>query len=787
MGLVKSVYSGSYENDRALWARALAEAGYVLVAGSFSEGATLSSKYEAVWDSVGGGCYRWTGTFPKTVAATSSPSDDASFVKVTTESTLRNDALTVVPASRFGVTGDGVACGEACVAAITYIMNNGGTLQFPKGEVNWGTTRATFPIYNGPEFKIIGADGGTKFTFDDTPPYASGVSWPYTEGTKIVIGGTPSTPGLYVAPFTLSGIDFDYSRQVNKGGPTLATMAAGAHPTPYSDGALILRVMYADTPILENINISNVYGSGLQVWKCTDATIRNVNCTDVSANQVLGANNNESVDHFGYGIWSGASANTLIQRCRAWNTRVFECDDSLVAPNNGAKYNGTICGYIGIYCEYAPEQGDVGRYPPRYSWTGDTSLTPIQLRGYGRVEDCTVSGYTLNYKSESALSIQFINCVSLNHYIGFSMQSSGLLSACYANALGVANNVCPQNGFEAQRADYHLSWWSASTNTHDLLMTGCHAVTTKYQSVAVGKGSPIIESNVFDISKSARVLNSVTSFQVGILDFNKNIIRADSNLVTSSGHIRVTNTHMPNVKGNKIYNASSVRFSVSLQRGNFNENLVEGPLNLYFSGPVHCGKNLLRDGATYTTPAITYYQASDGVFEDNDVYVYDAADAQAQLVLLSSTTNFKGLNNRVHVTAATGTRAASIPVFKTYGQCLYTDISDNTVSGDSASAYPWNLFNGVSGALVFTCKNNRTDNATVTLLTGLYSQKAPWRLEGNDWTQTFTAEINTEANLYASYKAVLGEKIPYIRPVAGGAEGIVKTSSGWKTYGSVAA
>ncbi|UJD04640.1 hypothetical protein PWKp2_00001 [Klebsiella phage PWKp2] len=318
-------------------------------------------------------------------------------------------------------------------------------------------------------------------------------------------------------------------------------------------------------------------------------------------------------------------------------------------------------------------------------------------------------------------------------------------------------------------------------------MTGCHAVTTKYQSVAVGKGSPIIESNVFDISKSARALNSVTSFQVGILDFNKNIIRADSNLLSSSGHIRVTNSRMNNVNGNKIYNASSVRFSVSLQLGNFNENLVDGPVTLYFSGPVRCNKNLLRDGATYTTPDITYYRASDGVFEDNDVYVYNAADAQAQLVLLNATTNFKGLNNRVHVTAATGTRAASIPVFKTFGQCLYTDISENSVSGDSASAYPWNLFNGVSGAFVFTCKNNRTDNATATLLTGLYSQRAPWRLEGNDWTQTFTAEINTEANLYSAYKAVLGEKIPYIRPVAGGAEGIVKTSSGWKTYGSVAA
>lgn len=66
-------------------------------------------------------------------------------------------------------------------------------------------------------------------------------------------------------------------------------MNNGAHPTPYSDGTLAIHIMYADSPILKDIEISNVYGSGICIWKCTDAIIQNVTTYNVSANQVLSA------------------------------------------------------------------------------------------------------------------------------------------------------------------------------------------------------------------------------------------------------------------------------------------------------------------------------------------------------------------------------------------------------------------------------------------------------------------------------------------------------------------
>lgn len=60
-------------NTREQWRRTLANAGLKLVAGSFEEGATVSTASDAVWHQEGGQCYTWGGALPKTVTAESSP------------------------------------------------------------------------------------------------------------------------------------------------------------------------------------------------------------------------------------------------------------------------------------------------------------------------------------------------------------------------------------------------------------------------------------------------------------------------------------------------------------------------------------------------------------------------------------------------------------------------------------------------------------------------------------------------------------------------------------------
>lgn len=60
-------------NTREQWRRTLSEVGINLVSGSFEDGATVSTKNDAVWHVAGAQCYTWGGTTPKTVVAGSTP------------------------------------------------------------------------------------------------------------------------------------------------------------------------------------------------------------------------------------------------------------------------------------------------------------------------------------------------------------------------------------------------------------------------------------------------------------------------------------------------------------------------------------------------------------------------------------------------------------------------------------------------------------------------------------------------------------------------------------------
>lgn len=65
-------------NTRELWRRALHDLGLTLVDGSFEEGAELTYTTDAIWHMSGAQCYTWSGTFPKSVSAGSTPSTTGS-------------------------------------------------------------------------------------------------------------------------------------------------------------------------------------------------------------------------------------------------------------------------------------------------------------------------------------------------------------------------------------------------------------------------------------------------------------------------------------------------------------------------------------------------------------------------------------------------------------------------------------------------------------------------------------------------------------------------------------
>lgn len=693
--------------------------------------------------------------------------------------------LTEIPASKFGVTGDGVACGSACVTAIEYIMNNGGTLVFPKGEVNWGTTRHQFAIYNGKPCTIKGADGGTTWTFDNVDPVAngSGASWAFSEPFLVEFGGQPTEQGKWVEPVTVENITIDYTRQANKGGPTYETMGNGAHPTPYSDGTLGLRFSYCRSPVVRNVTMREIYGSGIQFWKCSMALAENNRLYNVSANQPLGSNGSESVDHFGWAIWSGASPKTIIRRNTAINKRVFVCDPTLVSPNNSVVYNGTLCGYIGMFAEHGSNGGTSTIYPPDFEWQADSSA---DKRTYITLEDNLVWGYTMSMKAEATTSARIINNTLLNHYIGVSVQASADVIGNYINGLQADSQKCPQNGFESQRGGIQLSWWASSVQDHRQYVAQNYVYSAAYNCISIGKAYATIDDNQFTITGTARFINSVTSFNVDLLEMRGNKFLMSENC-TQTVPMRVTNCSKVVMEANFIENKSTTsRMSVQMVNPVIRNNTFKGWAQLYLlSAGSIVEENTATDPTNNKGLVIQVASADDCIIRRNRITKYNADD-EDQIIFLSSAARTIVENNIINYDAATGAgRTKSIPVIKTYGTCFYTRILNNRVVGDSSATFGFTLFDGSSGAMVLECRGNSTDNATRQMFT-MYSHRGPWFVSGNDWTQTYSSEINTAANIYASYKPAQGEKVPYLRPKAGGVEGIVYVGTGWLTYGSIA-
>lgn len=166
-------------NDRELWRRSIVEAGLSLVNGSFEEGASITTRTQAVWHIAGAQCYKWNGTLPKTVPQGSNPVSSGGIsgsgwasvssnslkaaLAAESNSFLVDDSNikilqpTGVGAARtqhsknaervslldFGGVGDGVTNNDAAMAAaITYLQGlpGGGVLYIPTGRYRFNST-----------------------------------------------------------------------------------------------------------------------------------------------------------------------------------------------------------------------------------------------------------------------------------------------------------------------------------------------------------------------------------------------------------------------------------------------------------------------------------------------------------------------------------------------------------------------------------------------------------------------------------------------------------------------
>nr|DAX06982.1 MAG TPA: tailspike protein [Bacteriophage sp.] len=700
----------------------------------------------------------------------------------------------VVHAQYFGIV-ENRAVGQEVINAITYLNKNGGELRFPTGVFNLGTTRFKFPFTTGYGIKIVGSGNrATKFIFENVDPLPmanpSTDNWTKEE-TLFIFGTTPSASmNVYSVPVEITNIHFDYSNQVNKGGNTYETMGVGAHPTPYSTGSSFIDFIGVDKPIIQNCKFTNMYGNGVRIQYCKDAIIRDSDFFDCSGNQVRGRYNfGESLDSTGSGIFSWASQDTLIENCVAYNTRVYKCDPQLTA-SNGAVYNGSICGYIGIYGEYSINVNGDDKIPIRTNWQYINNTDGIKTTT-ATIKDCEVSGYVLGIKSEANIIITIDGNKVHNCYIPVSCQSSGHISNNYIDNTDISLFVSPQVGFESQRGSVCLSWWSGDTianvASHQQYVVNNTIIGKKYACIVTGKASSFISHNTLISRENGKIIDTLTSWGNNQVVMESNTIVIDSPS-KDNNLIRPSNTKLFIFAKNTLINTSTFRVQIGLSEGTkqsvVSENFFRGRIYFYISnGDVTIEKNrFILDPTTGLGPSAQIYNTSRVQLVNN--YFEIANSFGTNNFMISTSTDVK-FNNNVFQIINDAALTSNVPLVTTYSYNKKIEFIGNRIVGDNNGSFGHLLFQG-AGTEILRFDNNISDGPA-PLLKATSGGKGPWFISNNQASaqNDVGAEKNTSTNLSSDYIASIGTKIPYLLPAQSGKEGIIYTANGWVVYGSI--
>lgn len=168
---------------RELWRRTLAEAGFVLVGGSFQEGtADITTAAQAVWDKRGHTAYCWTGALPKAVPQDTDPSADALWIDLAPR-TLRSALASNSGSALIGEKLSGASAVSQTQHEINETVYNisrwGGNLSLALDEIPAG---CVLQLNN---FSYLGNIDKTR---SDITIRGTGMGW-YNAGKTAIVGG----------------------------------------------------------------------------------------------------------------------------------------------------------------------------------------------------------------------------------------------------------------------------------------------------------------------------------------------------------------------------------------------------------------------------------------------------------------------------------------------------------------------------------------------------------------------------------------------------------------------
>ncbi len=753
-----------------------------------AEGARIKLREYAVGTGMGGGDF---------IGHIGTATDDSGTIAVGTGYYWKRviDVPGVIDATWFGVTNDGVSSAQAISLALDYISVTGGILRFPSGEINWGTLRKVINYSTSlVSFTIEGMGDSTLFSYDDVPPptLPAGSNWVKESPLLSFIGnnGTQCIP-----PITLQKFRMDYSRQVNKGGNTLETLGI-THPTPYSLGVWGFYFMYADSPYINRVKMSNIYGDGIFIRKSFTPRVQDCHFYNVSAGNIIArTDGNMASDSNGGAVFIWACVGGVVDGCVAWNQRLYQVHVN--STDNGTDVYGTLCGYIGFWTEYPWDQNLTATTPetapPRVN--GFITTANVTTNNYDNeakgctISNCTVYGYTIGIKSEGQNETNITNNLVLNCYLPlFPASTRATISNNFTDMLYCDNRKCPQGGYESIRA--HLVSHNYSTYDDGMRrgveFKGNKCYCTNYPAIRSNRAGTLFDSNMFRFSRGTAFL-----FDVTINTLKKGVVLRDNTFFIDSTISGVTTSNVAYqdgivFAGNRFVNNSSQVVTIAFRNSStdvrVDDNTFEGAFffALQCSGTVEknifdvntavggvyqttvvfqaTARGTIRNNTFRLNTAVTTAQISLGAdnirFDGNEISFKDTGAGTA-LALIYSESSAAGLvlqNNKIL------TNPYALPMFYLYGSHYPTIIGNSNPLG-AGIRY---------GSQIY---------APITLDRNLFS--TPF--------SNLTTEKNNAANFSSKAISYQGLKMPYLFPVAGGAEGVVYTPTGWKTYGSISA
>ncbi|XBS68685.1 hypothetical protein ABK905_18940 [Acerihabitans sp. KWT182] len=539
----------------------------------------------------GGGEFIYTAD---TVAA----DDGGTIFRVNENYVWKRKVIGAIDATWFGVTGDGVDRGTYVNAALNYIIAKGGELVFPNGTVNFGTLRYANSDMNGPSFILTGY--GTNVIWENVDPIPIDITTTnYTsETTLIQLGTDPSGYGRgdYFPSFIIEGFTFDYANQSNKGGNTYATMGAGPHPTPYSCGTTMLDIWGSYHPIVRNCTFQNCWGNALRFRNCNSPYVGNVSSKDVAANEILDRlNGSESSDSFGSGCFLWGCYNGCVENSQFINTKVYLCDPALQS-SNGTVYNGTLCGYIGCYCEYPLGVDDVAKVPPGVTSITDASGAALPFADdtqHGTFKNVTVSGYVLGIKGENSTNISVTDCKAYNCYLPLLNASSMYVQGGVYDKTECSYLTNPQNGYQFQAAVICNGSFSGDYPTSQFTVDGASVYCRSSRAFVNSKGHNRIINCDITISDAGTVHDQLTENTIYVTEFSGNHIQFLPSTIELTSQVRVTNTNTFKMHHNTFINENASAI-ITIGTGDssgslwtINDNTFNGSFKILFNGAVN--------------------------------------------------------------------------------------------------------------------------------------------------------------------------------------------------------